>query len=106
MESAVYSMFRVDIRSSVKNDIYITKEYHISLTEIWHMPYWLFEYYLDAILKIRKEEDEQQKAQEQEQMSKYKMPDYSKMQQNMGSNFKMPSFSNSSFGSFGSLPSF
>lgn len=83
MESAVYSLFRVNLRNLVKNKIHICKDYHIQPSEIDKLIYFEYEWYLDEIREIQTEEE----ARNKEQEDKYKgMGSFSDMQRNI----KMP----------------
>lgn len=72
MESALCSIWQVDIRSSVRNDLFICREYHIGLDYIEKLPYYKYEWLLHDINEQQKKEAEHQK--QQEQNSSYKMP--------------------------------
>lgn len=80
MESAVYSMYKVSVVNSVRNSLYICKEYHIQPSEILRMPYWIYEEYLANIKDIQKQEEKQQKERDKQQSSMTpKMPSMPKM---------------------------
>lgn len=80
MESAVYSRYKVNVANSVRNSLYISKEYHIQPSEILRMPYWIYEEYLANIKDIQKEEEKQQKERDKQQsMASPKMPAMPKM---------------------------
>lgn len=80
MESAVYSRFKVSVANSVRNNLYIAKEYHIQPSEILKMPYWIYEEYLANIKDIQKEEEKQQKERDKQQSNMTpKMPSMPKM---------------------------
>lgn len=77
----------VDIRNSVRNDLGIAREFHIQPSEWLRMPYWLYEYYKEEVMKINKKEQEEREDQEkQQQQSMPKIPNMSQLQ----SQFKMP----------------
>lgn len=82
-------MFRVDLRNSVKNDLYIAKEYHIQPSELKVMKYYEYEWILEEIKIIQKEQERQEEAQNKQ---------YNNMQKSLNpasmmSNIKMPSIS-------------
>lgn len=98
MEFAVYSMFKVDIRSLVKNRLFIAKDFNIQPSEIAKMPYYEYEFLLEDIKEYAEEENKKQKEQEdkyknmspssllktaQKSVPSYKPP-------NSSSNFKIP----------------
>lgn len=64
MELAVYSMYKVSVVSSVRNDLFICREYHIQPSETLRMPYWIYEEYLANIKDIQKKEEKEQKDQD------------------------------------------
>lgn len=73
----------------VRNKIYIAKEYHIQPSEIDILPFYEYEYILEEIKLIQKEQEKQQKEQQEsfdDMKSNFNMPNFS----NMSSNFKMP----------------
>lgn len=85
MESAIYSLFVIDIRNLVQNKLFICKEFHVQPSEIDRMPFYEYEYILEDIdnYQKRQQKDEEARAQEYNAMqSQMKMP-------NMNS-FKMP----------------
>lgn len=73
MESHLYLLWQVDIRNSVKNDLFIVKEYHIQPSEILRMPYYQYEWILDDIREEQKKLEEQRK-QEELNRKDYKIP--------------------------------
>lgn len=64
MESAVYSIYKVSVVNSVRNSLFICREYHIQPSEILRMPYWIYEEYLANIKDIQKKEEKEQKDQD------------------------------------------
>lgn len=64
MESHLYLLWQVDIRSSVRNDLTICKEYNVQPSELRCLPYFQYEWILDDIrddqkkMKERHEEEE------------------------------------------------
>lgn len=80
MESAVYSMYKVSVVNSVRNSLFICREYHIQPSEILRMPYWIYEEYLANIKDIQKKEEKEQKDQDKRYNSMMpKMPSMPKM---------------------------
>lgn len=80
MESAVYSMYKVSAVNSVRNSLFICREYHIQPSEILRMPYWIYEEYLANIKDIQKKEEKEQKDQDKRYNSMMpKMPSMPKM---------------------------
>ena len=92
MESAIYSMYLVDIRNLVRNKLNICKEYHVQPSEIDRMPFYEYEYMLEEIRKDMKEQEKQQKEQEKQQEAyKSSLPNYNKMMSGMSGS--LPKFS-------------
>lgn len=80
MELAVYSMYKANVANSVKNSLFICREYHIQPSEILRMPYWIYEEYLANIKDIQKQEEKQQKERDKQQSNMVpKMPSMPKM---------------------------
>ena len=80
MESAVYSIYKVSVVNSVRNSLFICREYHIQPSEILKMPYWIYEEYLANIKDIQKKEEKEQKYQDKRYNSMMpKMPSMPKM---------------------------
>lgn len=80
MESAVYSIYKVSVVNSVRNSLFICREYHIQPSEILRMPYWIYEEYLANIKDIQKKEEKEQKDQDKKYNSMMpKMPSMPKM---------------------------
>ena len=89
----LYSLYQVDIRSSVRNDLYLAREYHIQPSELRQMPYWIYEYYIEEVHDTAKKEAKEREDQEKQQQNMMpKMPTMSQMQ----SQVKMPSMPNMS----------
>ena len=92
MESAIYSLYQVDIRNLVRNKLNICKEYHIQPSEIDRLQFYEYEYMLEEIMKDIKEQEKRQKDQEKEQKkSMGSMPNYNQMMRSAQSS--MPHFS-------------
>lgn len=96
LEPNLIRLFMVNLVGLIRAKAEIAKNYHTSPSEIDHMFYWEYEYYVDSINKSVKEENERnEEAQEQMgdmnpksmmgNMSKMmpKAPDMSKMRFNM-----------------------
>ena len=80
MESAVYSIYKVSVVNSVRNSLFICREYHIQPSEMLRMPYWIYEEYLANIKDIQKKEEKEQKDQDKRYNSMIpKMPSMPKM---------------------------
>lgn len=80
MESAVYSIYKVSVVNSVRNSLFICREYHIQPSEILRMPYWIYEEYLANIKDIQKKEEKEQKDQDKRYNSMMpKMPSMPKI---------------------------
>ena len=80
MVSAVYSIYKVSVVNSVRNSLFICREYHIQPSEILRMPYWIYEEYLANIKDIQKKEEKEQKDQDKRYNSMMpKMPSMPKM---------------------------
>ena len=80
MESAVYSIYKVSVVNSVRNSLFICREYHIQPSEMLKMPYWIYEEYLANIKDIQKKEEKEQKDQDKRYNSMMpKMPSMPKM---------------------------
>lgn len=85
MESAVYLLFRVDVRNLAKNRLLIAKEFRIQPSEIYKLEFFEYEWFLEEIEEYNKEKQSQAEAQEKQ---------HQQMQQQMrnpGKNIKMPS---------------
>ena len=70
MESHLYLLWQVDIRNSVKSDLQISKEYHVSFSELKALPYFQYEWIVSDIIEEQKKLEEKRKEQEANQ----KMP--------------------------------
>ena len=83
-------MYQIDVRNLVKNKLYICRDYHIQPSEIERMPYYEYEYMLEDINQIAKEQEEENKKQ-QEDMDNMRSSMNPKNMMNNMENFKMPS---------------
>lgn len=73
-------MYKVSVVNSVRNSLFICREYHIQPSEILRMPYWIYEEYLANIKDIQKKEEKEQKDQDKRYNSMMpKMPSMPKM---------------------------
>lgn len=79
MESALYSMWSINVQNLVQNKFIICREYHIQPSEIDRMLMFEYEYLMDFIRDYVKKQEDQRKKDEAEQSSKYKMPSTSQM---------------------------
>ena len=93
MESAVYSIYKVSVVNSVRNSLFICREYHIQPSEILRMPYWIYEEYLANIKDIQKKEEKEQKDQDKRYNSMMpKMPSMPKMSATSMPKISIPKF--------------
>lgn len=93
MESAVYSIYKVSVVNSVRNSLFICREYHIQPSEILKMPYWIYEEYLANIKDIQKKEEKEQKDQDKRYNSMMpKMPSMPKMSASAMPKISIPKF--------------
>ena len=93
MESAVYSIYKVSVVNSVRNSLFICREYHIQPSEILRMPYWIYEEYLANIKDIQKKEEKEQKDQDKRYNSMMpKMPSMPKMSASAMPKISIPKF--------------
>jgi len=67
IEYAIIRLFIIDISRLIELKATLSKNFHIQPSEIDRMPYWEYEYYLDALNKQVQEENEKQQA----EMDKY-----------------------------------
>lgn len=90
MELALYSMWSIDIRNLVKNEIFLVREYHLQPTEVHQMPMYLYEMWLEEINIIQKKEEEQREKEEKQQKANMpKMPNLNSFKSNFSAP-KMP----------------
>ena len=94
MESALYSIWQVDVRNLVKNKLYICKEYHIQPSEIDRLVYFEYEYMLEDIKTEQKEAEKKNKEDEKKYGNLGKTPNYNQLMNNVGRSMPtLPSFS-------------
>jgi hypothetical protein len=98
IESAIISLFRIDILNYIKIKASFAKEFHIAPSELDNMPVWEYELFLKEINNMVKEENEKH----QKEMDNNKYKDMQKMSdpkyaQRMSSKYtdgiKMPNIS-------------
>lgn len=93
MESAVYSLYQVDVRNLVKNRVYITKNIGIQPNEYRDWPFYEYEFLLEDINEYIEEENKRNS--EENDTGSFKqdkvMRDMKGMMKNAQSGFKMPS---------------
>ena len=75
IESAIFSLWKIDLMNFVKTKATLSKEFRIQPTEIDKMPMWEYELFLQHINNLVKDENENQ----QKEMDKYHIDDYKKM---------------------------
>ena len=68
MESALYSILTIDVRSLAKNKLFICKDFNYPPEYIDKMPFYEYEWLIQDINEFRKKEDEERKKQEKEYM--------------------------------------
>ena len=90
----IYLTYRVDVRNLVRNKLYICRDYHIQPSEIEKLPYYEYEYMLEDINQIQKEQEEEQKKQQEQTDNMYVNMNPSRMMSDISSQMKMPSMSN------------
>lgn len=84
-------MFQVDVRNLVRSKLYICRDYHIQPSEIERMPFYEYEYIIEDINQIHKEQEEQNKKQQEEYDNMKSSMNPSKMMNSAQNSFKMPS---------------
>lgn len=82
-------MWRIDIKSLVRNELFICRDYHIQPSEIRRKPYYEYEMMLDEIKEVQKEQEENEKKRQKEQDEMRSKYNPSSMMRNMKSS--MPS---------------
>ena len=75
IETAIFTLFRINIVEHVKLKASLTKQFHIPPQSFDEMPYWEYEIYLKLLNDLVKEENDAQK----NEMNKYHLSEYSKM---------------------------
>lgn len=87
-------MYRVDVRNLVKNKLYLCRDYHIQPSEIDRMAFFEYEYMLEDVKQIQKEQEKEQEKRDKEQESMKHSMNPNTMMRNMSQslpNVKMPS---------------
>lgn len=77
MESALYSMWSIDVRNLVQNKFIICREFHIQPSEIDRMYMFEYEYLMEDINNYAKKQEEQRK--KDEEKNRYSMPNMNQM---------------------------
>lgn len=101
MESVLYSLWRINVKNLVLNKLYICKEYHIQPSEIDRLVFFEYEYMMDEIKVIQKQQEKQREAEDKQYANMQKNMNPASMasqyKPNMGSfnpgSFNMPSIS-------------
>ena len=65
MESALYSIWVINLRNLARNKLHICREWHIQPSEIDKLPYYQYEDYLELIQEHNKEEEKRRKEAEE-----------------------------------------
>lgn len=76
MESALYSMWSIDVRNLVQNKFIICREFHIQPSEIDRMYMFEYEYLMEDINNYAKKQEEQRKKDEK---NRYSIPNMNQM---------------------------
>ena len=79
-------MYQVSTENSVKNNLYICKDYHIQPSEINKMPYYQYEIILEEINAIVKEQEKERDRQEKEHAAMQKNMNPASMMNSMNRN--------------------
>ena len=56
-------LWQVDIRNSVRNDIAISRDYNIQLSELRCLPYYQYEWIIEEVMNDQKKREEREKNQ-------------------------------------------
>ena len=103
MESALYSLFQIDVRNLAKSKLLICKEFHVQPSEVMKLVFFEYEYMVEDIKEIQKERESQQEAEEKQNAQ------LARQMKNPAANYKLPNYSQAipkvSMPSF-SMPSF
>lgn len=84
----------INLREFTKSSLYISREYHISLSDIDKLQFWRYEWYLEEIQKVIKEQEKQNKEQEKQYSGLTSSMNPNNMMRNAQANIpKMPSMS-------------
>lgn len=101
LEHAIYMMFRINLRNLVKNKLFICKEYHLQPSEIDRLYYYEYEWILEEINILQKEQEKQNEAQQKEYDSMRGNMNMGKMMNNMKSS--MPNLGSMKMPNMGQL---
>ena len=101
LEHAIYMMFRINLRNLVKNKLFICKEYHLQPSEIDRLYYYEYEWILEEINILQKEQEKQNEAQQKEYDSMRSNMNMGKMMNNMKSS--MPNMGSMKMPNMGQL---
>jgi len=97
-------MYRIDLRNLVKNKLYICKEYHIQPSELDILPFYEYEWILEEINILQKDQEEQNKSQQDEYDNMKSSMNFGKMMNSMKNNIPNYSNASSSLGKSMSMP--
>ena len=101
LEHAIYMMFRINLRNLVKNKLFICKEYHLQPSEIDRLYYYEYEWILEEINILQKEQEKQNEAQQKEYDSMRGNMNMGQMMNNMKSS--MPNLGSMKMPNMGQL---
>ena len=91
-------LYKIDIENLVQNEALLSyKDWHIPISELERLPYWQYEYLLNKINEINKEEEKRQKEESEKYNSGSMSKDINAYKKQLGLNnndFKMPSMPN------------
>lgn len=85
LEHSIYILFRINMKNLVKNKLYICKEYHLQPSEIDRMVYYEYEWILEEINVLQKEQEKHNESQQKEFDSMKSSMNPSNMMKNMHS---------------------
>lgn len=75
IEYAIIRLYMIDVMNLIKTKAILSKEFHLSATDIDKMPYWEYELWLQQLNDLVKDDNEKQ----QKEMDKYHIDDAMKM---------------------------
>jgi len=85
-------MYRIDVRSLVRNKLFICRDYHIQPSEIDRMAFYEYEYMLEDVKQVQKEQEKENERQQKEHDSMRHSMNPNTMMRNMSQS--MPNMSN------------
>ena len=88
----IYKLFRINLKNLVKNKLFICKEYHIQPSEIDKFVYYEYEWILEEINILQKEQEKQNEKQQEDLDGMKKSMNFSTLMNGIGKN--MPNMSN------------